>query len=105
MTDLREHFYQTKNIEFEYFNLTFYKKGTCHIEFTDEKAVELLNIFVAKKRNWLPPTYGKKEYYNLSPEEKEAIDNFQGEKDYKRCLVDEDVQNVLKDNGFLRLSA
>jgi hypothetical protein len=96
---------QTKNIEFEYFSLTFYKKGTCHIEFTDEKAIELLNIFVAKKRNWLPPTYGKKEYYNLSPDEKEAIDNFQGEKDYKRCLVDEDVQNVLNDNGFLRLSA
>jgi len=96
---------QTKNIEFEYFNLTFYKKGTCHIEFTDEKAIELLNIFVARKRNWLPPAYGKKEYYNLSPEEKEAINNFQGEKNYERCRNDEDVQNVLKDNGLLRLSA
>ena len=96
---------QTKNVEFEYFNLTFYKKGTCHIEFTDEKAVELLNIFVAKKRNWLPPTYGKKEYYNLSPDEQEAINNFQGEKNYERCRMDIEVQNVLQDNGLLRLSA
>ncbi|MDO9492818.1 DUF4942 domain-containing protein [Acetobacterium sp.] len=96
---------QTKNIEFEYFNLTFYKKGTCHIEFTNEKAIELLNIFVAKKRNWLPPAYGKKEYYNLTPDEKEAINNFQGEKNYERCRKDSEVQNVLKDNGFLRLSA
>lgn len=96
---------QTKNIEFEYFNLTFYKKGTCHIEFTNEKAIELLNIFVAKKRNWLPPTYGKKEYYNLTPDEKEAINNFQGEKNYERCRIDSEVQNVLKDNGLLRLSA
>ncbi|MEL7659592.1 DUF4942 domain-containing protein [Acetobacterium wieringae] len=96
---------QTKNIPFEYFNLTFYKKGTCHIEFTNEKVIELLNIFVAKKRNWLPPAYGKKEYYNLSPEEKEAINNFQGEKNYERCRNDEEVQNVLKDNGLLRLTA
>lgn len=96
---------QTGSIEFEYFNLTFYKKGTCHIEFTNEKAIELLNIFVAKKRNWLPPAYGKKEYYNLTPDEKEAINNFQGEKNYERCRIDIEVQNVLKDNGLLRLSA
>lgn len=96
---------QTGSIEFEYFNLTFYKKGTCHIEFTNEKAIELLNIFVAKKRNWLPPVYGKKEYYNLTPDEKEAINNFQGEKNYERCRMDIEVQNVLKDNGLLRLSA
>lgn len=94
----------TRNIEFEYFNLTFYKKGTCHIEFTNEKAIELLNIFVAKKRNWLPPVYGKKEYYGMTDEEKDAIENFQGKDNYERCRVDPEVQNVLKDNGFLMLA-
>ncbi|HEY5555886.1 DUF4942 domain-containing protein [Acetobacterium sp.] len=94
---------QTKNIMFEYFNLTFYKKGTCHIEFTNDKAIELLNIFMAKKRNWLPPSYGKKKYYGMTDEEKDAINNFQGKDNYERCRNDDEVQDVLRDRGFLML--
>ena len=31
---------ESRNIELKYFNVSFYKKGTCHIEFTDEKLTE-----------------------------------------------------------------
>jgi len=92
---------QMKNLEFDYFNLTFYKKGTCHIEFKDERLIERFNIFVGKKRNWLPPTYGKKEYYNMTPEEKDVIDGFQDQFSYERCRRDDDVQRVIRDNRFL----
>lgn len=92
---------QMKNLEFDYFKLTFYKRGTCHIEFKDERLIERFNIFVGKKRSWLPPTYGKKEYYNMTPEEKDVIDGFQDQFSYERCRRDDDVQRVIRDNRFL----
>ncbi len=95
----------TKNIDFGYFKLTFYKKGTTHIEFTDQRLIERFNIFVGKKRNWLPPTYGKKEYYNMSPEEKEVINNFQDELSYERCRKDDEVQRLISDHKLLLAEA
>lgn len=92
---------QMKNLEFDYFKLTFYKAGSCHIEFKDERLIERFNIYIGKRRNWLPPTYGKKEYYNMTPEEKEVINAFQDEFSYERCRRDEDVQRVIRDNQFL----
>lgn len=40
----------TRNIEFKYFYLTVYKKGTAHIKFKDEYKylVDALNIYVGK---------------------------------------------------------
>ena len=31
----------TKNIQFKFFKVTFYKKGTCHITFTDKRIEEI----------------------------------------------------------------
>lgn len=73
-----------KNIECKYFKVTFYKKGTCHITFTNTRLLDKFNIYAAKNRNWLPPDYGTKKYKNLSDEEKEVVDNFQGEKEYNK---------------------
>ena len=39
----------------KYFSVTFYKKGTCHIKFYDQKIVDKLNIYVGRQRMWLPP--------------------------------------------------
>lgn len=36
---------QSRNIEYKYFNCTFYKKGTCHIKFTNQKILDKLNIY------------------------------------------------------------
>lgn len=51
---------QTKNIEFNFFDVTFYKRGTAHIVFKNMEVLKRLNIFAGQKKAWLPPVYGKK---------------------------------------------
>lgn len=69
---------QTKGIECKYFNLTFYKKGTVHIVIKDEELLKKLNIFGGKGKNMLPPSYGKKHYNEMSPEEQAVVNDFDG---------------------------
>lgn len=75
----------TKNIETHYFTITFYKKGTMHIVFKDPELIKRLNIFAGKHFNMLPPSYGKKSYQDMTPEEKAVVDSFDGgEDDYEQ---------------------
>jgi hypothetical protein len=74
---------QTRNINCKYFSITFYKKGTCHIKFHDQRIVDILNIYAAQNKNWLPPCYGHKKYEDLTPDEKSVIDDFQTESEYR----------------------
>lgn len=76
----------TKNVSFKYFDATFYKKGTCHITFKDTETLKKFNIFGSQKKGWLPPSYGKKRYQDMEPEEQDVIDEFQGELDYAYVL-------------------
>lgn len=69
---------QTKNINCKYFTLTFYKKGTVHITFTCSDAVKRLNIFAGRKRNMLPPSYGKKKYADMTEREQAVVREFDG---------------------------
>ena len=48
----------TKNIKTRYFNITLYKKGTMHFVFNDLEMLRRFNIYIAKKRGWLPSDYG-----------------------------------------------
>ena len=77
-----------RNISFRYFTISLYKKGTCHIVFKDEDLLKKLNIFGSMKRGWLPQGYGKKGYNDFSEEEKEVIDDFQGQWDYSLICQD-----------------
>lgn len=77
----------TKNIHCKYFDVTFYKKGTCHITFTNHYIVDVLNIYAANNRNWLPPSYGKKKYGDMTEEEKIVIDEFQGKEAYDEVVA------------------
>ncbi len=72
----------------KYFNVSFYKKGTMHIEFTDLQLLDRFNIFCSLQRNWLPPYYGKRQYADLNDDDKAVIDFFQGEKEYKKVVSD-----------------
>lgn len=74
---------QTKKIRRKYFTVTFYKKGTCHIEFTDLELLKKLNIFGSQRKGWLPPAYGKKTYRDMTTEEKSVIDEFEGKASYE----------------------
>lgn len=76
----------TKNIHLKYFDITLYKKGTVHITFTCEKALDCLNIYGSQKKRWLPSYYGKKHYNEMDDEEKAVIDSFQGEQAYEEYM-------------------
>ena len=74
---------QTKNIELKYFTITVYKKGTCHIKFKDQDLLKKLNIYGCQHKGWLPPSYGKKSYENMTEEEKTVINDFEGKESYE----------------------
>ena len=70
-----------RNVELAYFKVDFFKKGTIHIKFLPETMplIDRLNIYAAKNRNWLPPSYGRAAYNNMSKEEKAVVDSFHGD--------------------------
>lgn len=84
---------QTKKIRLKYFDVTFYKKGTCHIEFTNLELLKKLNIFGSQQKRWLPPAYGKKNYSEMDETEKEVVESFEGKASYE--------QTVLKSSYFI----
>ena len=67
---------ETKNIPTRYFNITFYLKGTVHLVFNDLDMLRRFNIFVGKKRNYLPSDYGYTEKQNFK--------DFETAKEYQR---------------------
>ena len=72
---------RTRNIECKYFKVDLFKKGTTHIKFYPEAMplVDRLNIYASQKKGWLPPSYGKKRYKDMTPAEKAVVDSFHGD--------------------------
>lgn len=68
---------ETKNIKTRYFNVTLYKKGTVHLIFNDLDMLRRFNLFVAKKKGWLPMNYGYTKEYDSSYD-------FETKKEYKQ---------------------
>ncbi len=81
-----EEFGETKNIQLKYFTVTFYKKGTCHIAFNNDELLKKFNIFGSQYKGWLPPSYGKKSYKDMTAEEKAVVNEFEGEKEYNKVI-------------------
>lgn len=42
---------------------------------------------MSRKNNWLPPSYGKVSYDEMTAEEKQVIDDFQGEEAYSKVYA------------------
>jgi hypothetical protein len=99
-----EHYGQTKKIELKYFFVTFYKKQTTHIEFKDMELLKKFNIFGANKRNFLPPSYGKVKYSDMSSEEKQVIDEFEGKESYNK-VMNNIAYYLVKTEELLRLTS
>ena len=99
-----EEYGETKDIVLKYFTVTFYKKGTCHITFTNKELLKKFNIFGSQRKGWLPPHYGKKSYKDMTQEEKQVVNEFEGEQSYnqtvsnsKYFLFDSNNMNLLED--------
>lgn len=74
------------NIHLKYFDVTFYKKGTCHITFTNERLLKKLNVFGSQKKGWLPHGYGRRNYSEMDAEEQAVIDSFEGKVAYEETV-------------------
>lgn len=78
---------QTGGVSFKYFDVTFYKKGTAHLTFTNQDVLHKFNLFAARKKQWLPPSYGKKRYKDMSAQERTVVDSFEGEASYNVVMA------------------
>jgi len=81
-----EGYQETKKIPLKYFTVTFYKKGTCHIEFSNMDLLHKFNLFGSQRLGWLPPSYGKMNYKEMTKEEKTIIDEFEGKESYANVM-------------------
>lgn len=78
---------QTQKIQLHYFTATFYKKGTCHIEFTNTDVLKSFNLYAGQRKGWLPPSYGKKSYRDMADADRKVVDSFEGEASYTDTLA------------------
>ncbi len=85
---------QTKKIKLKYFYATFYKKGTCHIHFRDDDLLHKFNLFGSQRKGWLPPSYGKARYGEMTRDEQQVIDEFEGKKSYEKVMDNKDYYLV-----------
>ncbi|MBD5589364.1 DUF4942 domain-containing protein [Clostridium botulinum] len=93
---------QTKNIKTKYFSINTYKKGTTHLTFLNEELLKKFNIFGSCKKGWLPFSYGKCKYEDMSDKEKQVIDEFEGKENYKKTMRNTDYY-IYKPNQILML--
>jgi hypothetical protein len=84
--------------------ITFYKKGTCHIEFTNDELLHKFNLFGSMRKGWLPPVYGKAKYKDMTPEEKQVINEFEGEISYNKVMANKDYY-IVDSSKLLMLEA
>ena len=77
------------------------KKGTIHIWFTNDELLKKFNIFGCQKHGWLPNGYGKKSYKDMTKEEQDVIDSFEGKSSYENVMSNPQV--YLGGNQMLQL--
>lgn len=96
----------TKEIECKYFRLTFYKKGTCHITFNDKykKVVDRFNYIAGSIKGWLPNSFGKANYDDMTTQDKDVVNSYCGKDAYtkevetNKHLYKFDINNLLLGN-------
>ena len=87
----------TRKMQFRYFDVDVFKKGTMHIKFRDLDLLKRFNIYGCQHKGWLPPSYGKKSYKDMNAEEKQVIDEYEGQQEYE--AVYNNRENYILDVG------
>ena len=87
----------TRKMQFRYFEVDVFKKGTMHIKFRDMELLKRFNIYGCQHKGWLPPSYGKKSYKDMNAEEKQVIDEYEGQQEYE--AVYNNRENYILDVG------
>lgn len=79
---------QSAKIVLKYFTVTFYKKNTVHITFTNERVLKKFNIYGSQKKGWLPKGYARRRYEEMSEEEQSVIESFEGRESYNASVIE-----------------
>ena len=87
----------TRKMQFKFFEVDVFKKGTMHIKFRDLDLLKRFNIYGCQHKGWLPPSYGKKSYKDMNAEEKQVIDEYEGQQEYEK--VYNNRENYILDIG------
>ena len=87
----------TRKMQFRYFDVDVFKKGTMHIKFRDMELLKRFNIYGCQHKGWLPPSYGMKSYKDMNAEEKQVIDEYEGQQEYEK--VYNNRENYILDVG------
>lgn len=95
---------QTKKIDTQFFAVTFFKKGTCHLEFKNMDLLQKFNLFGSQRKGWIPPSYGKKSYKDMTAEEKSIIDSFEGKTSYEKVMNNKEYF-LVETKDLLRLTS
>lgn len=77
----------TRKMQFRYFDVDVFKKGTMHIKFRDMELLKRFNIYGCQHKGWLPPSYGKKSYKDMNAEEKQVVDEYEGQQEYEKVYA------------------
>lgn len=85
-----------RKIQLKYFEVTFYKKGTCHLTFLDERLLKKFNIYGSQGKHWLPKGYGKRKYEEMSSDERAVIESFEGKDSYEETLRESEYYLSMK---------
>jgi hypothetical protein len=101
---MAEHYQETKKIELKFFYATFYKKGTLHLEFKNMDLLSKFNLFGSQRKNFLPPSYGKSKYKDMTVEEKAVVDEFEGEQSYNKVMQNKSYF-IVDSNELLKLTS
>lgn len=72
----------SQRLDMPYFTAIFYKKGTTHITFKDERLLKKFNLIGSQRKGWLPPNYAQTAYKDMSSEEQAVVDEFEGAESY-----------------------
>lgn len=74
---------ETKGVDFTYCSADFFKKGTTHITFTREDLLKKFNLIGSQRKGWLPPNYGRASYADMTREERDVVEAFEGREAYQ----------------------
>lgn len=73
---------KNRKIKSTYFEISVFKKGIIHLTILDDGILRRFNVEACKDKNWLPHNYSTKPYKDLSEEEKNIVETFEGKESY-----------------------
>lgn len=75
---------ESSGIESTHFLITVYKKGTLHLQFKNAKTLASFNRMASLGKGWLPGSYGKTSFEEMSQGDRNIVKAFEGEKAYSK---------------------